>query len=160
MAFDLNIMDYPAEFLRGWPTSPDSGNRESNRFKMAAGVTCANGDLVVLNSSSELDKPVAGAVHSSFGIVVRGTLDDKSVAKTQRPIVLWGNYVVRTTKFDAGLNVGDHVVAIAPAVAPGAPAAHAVFNVAVAATDAYAGTVLQIIPGTGGQPSSAIIEVK
>jgi len=155
MAFDLNIMDYPAEFLRGWPTSPDSGNRESNRFKMAAGVTCANGDLVVLNSSSELVKPTNGTLYASFGIVVRGTSDDKSVAKTQRPIVLWGNYLVRTTKFDPLLAVGDHVVATA--LAGGAPG---VFKKAAVLTDAYAGTVLQIIPGTGGQPSSAVIEVK
>ncbi len=155
MAFDLNIMDYPAEFLRGWPTSPDSGNRESNRFKMEAGVDSACGDLVVLNSSSELTKPTNGTLYANFGIIVRGTRDDKSVFKTQRPIVLWGNYVIRTTKFDPALVVGDQVVATALNLGDAG-----VFAAAALPTDANSGTVLQIIPGTGGQPSSAIIEVK
>lgn len=159
MAFDLNIMDYPADFLRGWPTSPDSGNRESNRFKMAANVDSACGDLVVLNSSSELIKPVTGTLYANFGIIVRGTLDDKSVYKSKRPIVLWGNYLVRTTKFDASLNVGEHVVASAPADVGLVPQ-DGVFFPAANVTNANSGTCLQIIPGTGGQPSSAIIEVK
>lgn len=155
MAFDLSIMDYPAEFIRGWPSAPDSGTRETNRFKAANGFNCACGDLVVLNSNSELVAPTNGTLYSNFGIVVRGTTDDKSVRSTRRPIVLWGNYVVRTTKFDPTLVVGDTVVATALTVG-----GSGVFTAAAAATDANGGTVLQVIPGVGAQPASIIVEAK
>lgn len=153
MAFDLSVMDYPAEFIRGWPSAPDSGTRETNRFKVASGFDCSCGDLVVLNSNSELVAPTTGVLYSNFGIVVRGTTDDKSVKSSRRPIVLWGNYVVRTTKFKAGLAVGDTVVAELVS-------GKGVFGKTAAATDANGGTVIQVIPGVGAQPASILVEAK
>lgn len=142
MANDLNKMDYKAEFLRGYP----HGGLELDRYALATGVTVEAGDLVTLNTNSELVK--VGATDSAFaGIVVKGDLDDKSVALSRRPIILWGNYVVRTQKYTGTVVVGAGVVADA-----------GVFK--AAAANPPLGHVLQIITGTGGQPNSIVVVVR
>ena len=144
IATDLNTMDYRAEFLRGWP---NDGSLELSRYPLATGVNVQSGDLVTLNSSAQVIKVASGANAAFAGIVVRGNLDDKSVAKLGDPIILWGKFIVRTQAFSGSIGVGAGVVAD-----------DAVFKPAGA--NAPMGYVLQVITGTGGQPNSIVVVVK
>lgn len=152
MANDLNKMDYKAEFLRGWP---DRIGLELDRYELTAAsdvgygpfITVESGDLVQVHTTGKLIKVPATAAAAFCGIVVRGNLDDKSVAKSGRPIVLWGNYVVRTQKFTGPIANGAGVVADDGKFID-------------AGADAPAGYCLQTITGTGGQPDSIIVVVK
>lgn len=144
IATDLNVMDYRAEFLRGWP---NDGGLELSRYPLATGVNVQAGDLVTVNSSAQIVKVAASAAAAFCGIVVRGNIDDKSVAKLGTPIVLWGNYIVRTQAFSGSVVVGGGVVADDGVFIP-------------AGTNAPAGYVLQVITGTGGQPNSIVVVVK
>jgi len=154
MSFDLSPMDYAAEFLRGWPTAPDSGSRETNRFSMASGVECEIGDLVVLDASSNVVAPGAQVASGVF-IVVRGTLDDKSVNGCRKPILLPGNYQVRTIKTTGPLAVGDEVSA-APVTVGGRT--YGVFKKVANPGDPFIGVVLQVIVGSA--ETSYVIDVK
>lgn len=144
MANDLNKMDYKAEFLRGWP---NGSALELDRYELNTGVNVEAGDLVTLNSSGVLIKVPASAAAAFAGIVVKGNLDDKSVAKIGRPIVLWGNYVVRTQKYTGTIANGAGVVAD-----------NGIFIDAGA--NAPMGYCLQTIVGTGGEPNSIVVVVK
>lgn len=143
MANDLNKMDYKAEFLRGYP----NGGLELDRYELNTGVSVEAGDLVTVNSSSKLVKVAASADATFAGIVVKGDLDDKSVALSKKPLVLWGNYVVRTQKYSGSVTVGG-----------GVTADDGVFKAAVA--NAPMGYVTQIITGTGGEPNSIVVIVR
>lgn len=143
IATDLNTMDYRAEFLRGWP---NDGALELSRYKLATGVTVQSGDLVTLNSSAEVIKVAAAAAAAFAGIVVRGDIDDKSVAKLGEPIILWGKYIVRTQAFSGAVVVGAGVVADDAVFKP-------------AGVNPPMGYVLQVITGTGGQPNSIVVVV-
>lgn len=143
IATDLNTMDYRAEFLRGWP---NDGALELSRYKLATGVTVQSGDLVTLNSSAEVIKVAASAASPFAGIVVRGDMDDKSVAKLKEPIILWGKYIVRTQAFSGAVVVGAGVVADDAVFKP-------------AGVNPPMGYVLQVITGTGGQPNSIVVVV-
>jgi hypothetical protein len=144
MANDLNKMDYKAEFLRGWP---NGSALELDRYELNTGVNVEAGDLVTVNNSGKLIKVAASAAAAFAGIVVKGNLDDKSVAKIGRPIVLWGNYVVRTQKFTGSIANGAGVVAD-----------DGIFIDAGANTPM--GYCLQTIVGTGGEPNSIVVVVK
>lgn len=140
---DLNKMDYKAEFLRGWPL--DTG-LELSRYQLGTSVNVEAGDLVKV-SAGKLVKVAAADAAAFAGIVVRGNLDDKSVvASGNRPIVLWGNYIVRTQKFSGSPVAGAGVVADDGVFKP-------------AGTDAPMGYVLEVITGTGGEPDSIIVVV-
>lgn len=143
MANDLNKMDYKAEFLRGYP----HGGLELDRFELNTGVNVEAGDLVTLNGSSKLIKVTSGANAAFAGIVVKGDIDDKSVALSKKPIVLWSNYVVRTQKYSGSVAVAGPVVADDGVFKP-------------AGSNAPIGHVAQIITGTGGEPNSIIVIVK
>lgn len=151
MAQDLNKMDYKAEFLRGWP---NGSALELDRYQLTADVDGTGGfidveagDLVKVSASTgKLVLVEADDAAAFAGIVVRGNLDDKSVAKSGQPIVLWGNYIVRTQKFTGSLSAGQGVVADA--------------GIFIAAGTAKPmGHVLQVITGTGGQPNSIVVVV-
>lgn len=128
----LDTMDYTADFLRGWP---NEGAIESSVYRIATGVDLEAGDLVQVSDNGGVTELVLNTTESNAaGIVVRGNLDDKSVAASGKAIVLWGGYVVRTTKVAAGLSVGDAVSAIG-----------GVFDAATATTlPAQLGTVLEV----------------
>lgn len=143
IATDLNTMDYRAEFLRGWP---NDGSLELSRYSLATGVNVQSGDLVTLNAQAQVIKVAAGANSAFAGIVVRGNLDDKSVAKLGDPIILWGKYIVRTQGYSGAVVVGAGVVADDGVFKP-------------AGANAPMGYVLQIITGTGGQPNSIVVVV-
>lgn len=160
----LNVMDYTADFIRGWP---NAGALESSTYTIATGVDLEAGDLVVVNASGELVK--TSAETSMAGIVVRGNLDDKSVEASGKAIVLWSGYIVRTTKIDAAVMALD--LDATPLARVNANSA-GVFDVVTAAgtpgspTDAEVqllgglGFVLELVPGTGGAPDSAVIVVR
>ena len=143
MANDLNKMDYKAEFLRGYP----HGGLELDRYELDTGVTVEAGDLVTVNSGGKLIKVIDTAAAAFAGIVVKGDLDDKSVALSKRPIILWGNYVVRTQKYSGAVAVGAGVVADNGVFKP-------------AGANVPMGYVLQIITGTGGEPNSIVVVVR
>lgn len=161
----LQTMDYAADFLRGWP---NEGALESSVYPIAAGVDLEAGDLVGLNASGELIKVAA---ETSFaGIVVRGNLDDKSVAgptggnlsyAPRKAIVLWGSYIVRTTKIEASVLAGapmDPVIAsVNGTFIRSGDATNITFAEANAASMGY---VLELHPSAGGAPASAVIVVK
>ena len=146
----LNTMDYAADFLRGWP---NEGALESSGYPIAAGQTLSAGNLVVLNSSGELVASPASEINFA-GIVVRGNSDDKSVEASGNAIVLWGGYIVRTTKIDAGVMALDPM---APVNANGGVFVEATSAVV---TSASLGFVLETVIGQNGAPDSAVIVVK
>jgi hypothetical protein len=150
----LDVMDYTADFIRGWP---NDGALESSTYTIASGVDLEAGDLVSLNASGEL---ILNAAESSFaGIVVRGNLDDKSVEAAGKAIVLWGGYIVRTTKIDAAVMGGapmDSVNAVAGGVFDLATADAGTLDHA----EAVMGHVLELVPGVNGNPDSAVIVVR
>lgn len=141
MANDLVKMDYAAEFLRGWPNSSSAYSAELDRFELASGVDVENGDLVVINSSGKV--VLATTEVDNAGIVVRG-VETKDVAKNRRPVILWGAYIVRTTKFSGSVAPMAKVNAIAGVFQPATTAAHM-------------GTVLQVNPATPGVQAANII---
>ena len=103
-------MEYPAEFLRGWPV--DNGLELD--YPIASGQNLSAGMTVVTNGSKEVIA-TTGAVPTGFGIVVRGNVDDKSVANARKAIVLWGHYIVKLSKalcvggVTTGIAVGERV---------------------------------------------------
>lgn len=168
MANFPQAMEYPAEFLRGWPV--DGGLELS--YPIASGQTLSAGDLVkpVLSAGVVyVTKVVAAdellATAAGAGIVVRGNGDDKSAAAANKAIVLWGDYIVRTQKVD------DSVTALSAVVAGSGTsqlvaATDAIFVPVVATTSvadqARLGYVLEV-GGTAGSTSSpryAVIVVR
>ena len=98
MANFTAISDYPAEFLRGWPVD---GALELD-FPIASGQNLKAGQTVILTTGGEVTVTTADTVRS--GIVVRGNVDDKSVAASNKALVLWGHYIVKlSTKAADGL---------------------------------------------------------
>lgn len=168
----LNVMDYTADFLRGWP---NEGALESSTYTIASGQELEAGDLVILNATGELVKTAA---ETNFaGIVVRGNIDDKSVAgptggnlavAPNKAIVVWGGYIVRTTKIEATVMGGapmDAVVASASGtfVRAADSTTLAADGVTLAYTEPHAsvlGYVLELVTGQNGAPDSAVIVVK
>lgn len=111
--FPMN-MEYPAEFLRGWPV--DGGLELSYPIKAAEELSV--GMTVKTNASGEV-QATTGTTPTGFGIVVRGNVDDKSVAASNKAIVLWGHYIVKLSKdlctggVTTGIAVGERVGAAA-----------------------------------------------
>lgn len=98
-------MEYPAEFLRGWPV--DGGIELS--LPIAASTTISVGQTVTLNSSGEVRLPAADAA-TGFAICVRGNGDDKSVAVSNKAIVLFGHYIVKLSTDLLAAAIGTYAV--------------------------------------------------
>lgn len=154
-------MDYAAEFLRGWPVD---GGLELD-YPIASGQTLSAGDLVKTTVSGGVvyvtkvvnaDENTVKALGA--GIVVRGNGDDKSCAASNKAIVIWGGYIVRTTKFDttnitaAGVGViaGEDAVGAGRFVAPAA---------ATAGTPVL-GTVIEYKAATASEDAQIVVVVR
>lgn len=145
----LDTLDYTADFLRGWP---NEGAIESSIYPIASGVDLEAGDLVEVSDNGGVTELVLNTTESNAaGIVVRGNLDDKSVAASGKAIVLWGGYIVRTTKIGAGLSVGDSVSAIAGVFDT------ATSGAAPATLPAPLGTVLEVGTDSEGTDYAVIV---
>lgn len=122
-------MEYKIEVLSG-------DAKTTSVYTAATGVTdLEEGNCVEITATGW---DVAGAENNTGGLVIRGQVDDKSVAAINKPVVLLGEAIVRLDKvaFDGGtlgaLAVGDAVNMTATGVK------------AVATATLDWGTVLQI----------------
>lgn len=147
-------LDYAAEFLRGWPVD---GGLEVD-YPIATGQTLSLGDLVkpvVQSGKTHVTKTVVGDITApagfGAGIVVRGNGDEKSSAEINKAVVLWGHYIVRTTKFDAS------IVAAGVTVVAGTDGKF--FPTAVATAPGL-GYVLEYKAAVGSIPAEIIVVVK
>lgn len=163
-------MEYPAEFLRGWPVD---GGLELD-YPIASGQSLAAGDLVkpVLTSGVVyVTKVVAAdellATAAGAGIIARGNADDKSAAASNKAIVLWGDYIVKTQKVDDTVTAGMAVIAGAGTITLDAVATNydGIFVPVVATTavanQARLGYVLEVGgAATSADPRYAVIVVR
>ena len=153
----LATTDYTADFLRGWP---NEGALETSVYPIESSTDLEAGDLVVLDSNGELVK--TSSDNNFAAIVVRGNLDDKSVKESGRAIVLWGGYVVRTTKITAGLGTADPMTPVI-ANSSGVFADATGTTLGTSTTDAAVvplGVVLESDSGGGSNPATAVIVVR
>jgi hypothetical protein len=105
----LNVLEYAADFVRGWP----HGEAVQMNYSSIAGAEFGNGDLVQVG-----DGGVEAAADNAayFGVVARGVKDTFNgggtgtgnlYKQTVPNIVILGNYVVRTSNVNAtGLAAG------------------------------------------------------
>lgn len=155
MNFSKLTLDYAAEFLRGWPMD---GGLELD-YPIDAGQQLAIGDLVktvVVSGVTKVTKTVVGDATASTGrragIVVRGNADEKSSAEIGKAVILWGNYIVRTTKFDTTNITAAGVNVVAGADGKFVPAA--------TATEDSLGHVIEYRAVAGGRPAEIVVVVK
>ncbi len=146
---------YKAEFLRGWPMD---GGLEIDH-PIGAGEELELGDLVKLELESGIyraNKTVladaTSAIGANAGIVVRGNADEKSARDIGKAVILWGHYIVRTTKFDTvGITAsGVNVVA----------GAGGKFVAAAAVNVPSLGHVIEYRAASGSRPAEIIVVVK
>lgn len=147
-------LDYAAEFLRGWPVD---GGLEVD-YPIATGQTLSLGDLVkpvVEGGVTKVTKTVVGDITApagfGAGIVVRGNGDEKSSAEINKAVILWGHYIVRTTKFDASI--------VAAGVTVVAGTGGKFFPTAVTTAPGL-GYVLEYKAAVGALPAEIIVVVK
>lgn len=103
----LNVLEYPAEFLRGWP------HGEAVEMNYPSTAQLGNGDVVVINNASQFEHVTAAATSAAqalpgaMALVARGQNDTFSQGGTGRGnlytqvvpnIGIMSNYVVRTSK--------------------------------------------------------------
>lgn len=168
MANFPQAMEYPAEFLRGWPV--DGGLELS--YPIASGQTLSAGDLVkpvvasgVVYVTKVVDADELLATAAGAGIVVRGNGDDKSAAASNKAIVLWGHYIVRTQKVDDTV-VAKQAVVAGSGTSQLVAATDGIFVPVVATTapedQARLGYVLEVggTPGSASSPFYAVIVVR
>ena len=148
-------LDYAAEFLRGWPVD---GGLEVD-YPIATGQTLSLGDLVkpvVQSGKTHVTKTVVGDITApagfGAGIVVRGNGDEKSSAEINKAVVLWGHYIVRTTKFDTTTITAAGVTVVAGTDGKFFPTA--------VATAPGLGYVLEYKAAVGSIPAEIIVVVK
>jgi len=148
-------LDYAAEFLRGWPVD---GGLEVD-YPIATGQTLSLGDLVkpvVQSGKTHVTKTVVGDITApagfGAGIVVRGNGDEKSSAEINKAVVLWGHYIVRTTKFDTATITAAGVTVVAGTDGKFFPTA--------AAAAPGLGYVLEYKAAVGPIPAEIIVVVK
>lgn len=100
----LNVLEYKADFIRGWP------HGSAIEMNYPSTVDLGNGDLVAMDSSGTI-KAATGAAGEVTGMVARGQKDTfngggtgtGNLYKHSVPnIVLWSNYVVRTSNVEDG----------------------------------------------------------
>lgn len=139
-------MDYTFMVLRGWP---QDGALDYNE-DITSGSTLNAGDVVELQADGTVDACGAvSATRTNVGWVVRGNGDSTSVAAAgNKAVVLWNNFIARTTKVDVtGLQPGDPLEAadgILQAVTTGAVVAY----------------VKKVHAAANGDPASLTIIVK
>lgn len=148
-------LDYAAEFLRGWPVD---GGLEVD-YPIATGQTLSLGDLVkpvVQSGKTHVTKTVVGDITApagfGAGIVVRGNGDEKSSAEINKAVVLWGHYIVRTTKFDTATITAAGVTVVAGTDGKFFPTA--------VTTAPGLGYVLEYKAAVGALPAEIIVVVK
>lgn len=144
---------YNAEFLRGWPMD---GALEIDH-PIAAGQELQLGDLVKLvletgayRATKTVLADATDEVGANAGIVVRGNADEKSARDIGKAVILWGNYIVRTTNFDAAI-VASGVNVVAGAGGKFVPVAAGVPSM---------GHVIEYRAASGSRPAEIIVVVK
>ena len=151
-------MEYPFEVIRGWPNDGalDNVDYEVDATALASD-TFAAGDVVMLNSSAKLVKTGATATNAC-GFIVRGPSDSASVGVSgNRPVVLWGNFIAKTQKFNTGssyspgtaLTSKNGVLDVAGAGTPG-----------TSFPDPVVGYVMDVVAAVGSEPAHLVIVVK
>jgi hypothetical protein len=159
-------MEKVAEILRGYPSDGALDRNELVKVTAGAPVALKNGDLVEKQSDGTVDLSGASA-NKAVGLVIRGPGDSTSALNamgslndvgstasgtSSQAVVLWGNYIVRTSNYAAG------------AYAPGSPvtAKSGKFALANGTTDPEVGFVLHVITGATGQttPANLVICVR
>ena len=145
----LNVLEYAADFIRGWP----HGEAVEMNYATVAGDALGNGDIVTVVSGGV--QKAAGAANEVLGMVARGVNDTFNGGGTGTGnlytqvvpnIVLLSNFVVRTSNIDAtGLTLG------APAYVNSAG-----LLTATAGTSVIFGTVLEVETGLQDADGNAI----
>jgi hypothetical protein len=134
-------MEYKIEVL-----SPNAKTTSIHPF--APGETLEEGDCVQITSDGW---ELASENNNTGGIVIRGNVDDQSVAKSGNPIVLLGEAIIRLSGDkcdDAGdLSVGD----------PVCMSADGIIFADTAITSVYAEGPPVVITTTGGDPVWGIV---
>ncbi|CAL9985235.1 hypothetical protein VPHD148_0280 [Vibrio phage D148] len=107
----LNVLEYKADFIRGWP----HGEAVEMNYPTVGSDVLGNGDIVAVVAGG-VQKAV-GAAGEVLGMIARGKGDTFEAGGTGRNnlysqvvpnIVLLSNFVVRTSNIDAaGLTVGQ-----------------------------------------------------
>lgn len=150
-------MEYPFEVIRGWPSD---GALDNVDYAVDATAlqsdTFAAGDVVMLNASGDLIKTGTTATNAC-GFIVRGPSDSASVGVSgNRPVVLWGNFIARTQKYNTGssyapgtlLTSKSGVLDVAGAGTPG-----------TAFPDPVVGHVLKVVAASGSEPAHLVVVV-
>lgn len=101
----LNVLEYKADFIRGWP----HGSAIEMNYPSATDL--GNGDIVKMSGSGTVEKVSSISAGDVYGFVARGQLDTfngggtgtGNLYKQVVPnIILWSNFVVRTSTVAAG----------------------------------------------------------
>ena len=150
----LNVLEYTADFVRGWPHGSASDMNYNSAVKMG------NGDIVKMAANGTV-VPATGVAGETFGMVARGvkdTFNEMGAGRgnlynlTAPNIVLWSSFVVRTSNVDAS-NV--------PSVIGGPVYVNADSNLtSVAGTSEVFGTLLEVETGVqdaNGNTVNAIV---
>lgn len=99
----LNVLEYAAEFVRGWP------HGEAVQMNYPSATAVGNGDIVAIAANGNVI-PSVGAEDEVIGMVARGVNDTFNGGGTGTNnlynqvvpnIVLMSNFVVRTSNVDA-----------------------------------------------------------
>ena len=99
----LNVLEYTADFIRGWPHGAAIEMNYTSATKMG------NGDIVKMAANGNV-VPATGIAGETFGMIARGVNDTFNAMGaghgnlydlTAPNIVLWSNFVVRTSNVDA-----------------------------------------------------------
>lgn len=93
-------MERVAEVIRGWP----DGQALNRAEVIKTGSTLVNGDFVVKQSDGTVDKP-AGAItiaNGIVGLVISGNGDSASALNSGKAEVLWSNFIVKLSSYNAG----------------------------------------------------------
>ena len=138
------LMEWTAEIVRGWPA--DGARERAETIKAA--TTLVNGDVVEPQADGTVAKVGATATKKA-GLVVRGNGDSDSAKNSNKAVVLWGNYIVKTSNYAAGAYV------------PGSPvmAVNGEFALANGTTDPEIGFVLQVVAASATQTAHLVIAV-
>lgn len=151
-------LDYGFQVIRGYPGEGalDNAAYEVDATALASDTFSA-GDVVEMNSNGKLVKSSA-TPSANVGILFRGPSDSASVgAVGNRAVVLWGNFLAKTTKYNSGSTF-----------APGTPITgkNGTIDVAAAGTpgtsfpDPVLGHVLEVVAASGSDPAYLVIVVK
>jgi hypothetical protein len=94
------LMERNLEIIRGWPSEGALERAET----IKTGSTLNNGDVVAKQSDGTVDK-VGTTAANQVGFVFVGNGDSAAAANTNKAVVLWGNFIARTSNYAAGAYV-------------------------------------------------------